>query len=184
MAGPEWILTASHCTVGVNLTGILVSLGVHNYTNLDEPNRVELQAIDKIEHENFAPTNKTLANDIALVKIDPPSDLIKPGVIDVIQLPEAGEDPPPGTTVTITGWGKTSDQVTPMSNLMKVDVPVMSFDECRKLMNIDDDAICISTKGKKGACQVRCKTIWVVLPNKHLTFFAPGGLRWSHELGP
>ncbi|CAK1551976.1 unnamed protein product [Leptosia nina] len=64
---------------------------------------------------------------------------------------------PAGQNVTVTGWGATSENGPTSENLMAVQVPVVSNDDCRKTYGtraITDRMFCAGTpEGGKDSCQ-------------------------------
>merc|ERR1739842_270535 len=78
-------------------------------------------------------------------------------VIDSISLPYDGEEYDAGTLCTVSGWGTTSSGGSLARPLMKVDVPVVSDDDCRGAYgqsDITDSMICAGLEaGGKDSCQ-------------------------------
>merc|ERR1712151_67516 len=78
-------------------------------------------------------------------------------VIGKIGLPYDGEEYSAGTTCTVSGWGTTSEGGSLAKVLMKVDVPVVSDDDCRGSYGqseIADSMICAGLDaGGKDSCQ-------------------------------
>merc|ERR1719277_2707010 len=68
-----------------------------------------------------------------------------------------GEEYTAGTTCTVSGWGTTSEGGSLAKVLMKVDVPVVSDDDCRGSYGQDeiaDSMICAGLDaGGKDSCQ-------------------------------
>merc|ERR1712064_52062 len=77
--------------------------------------------------------------------------------IGTISLPYDGEEYSAGTMCTVSGWGTTSEGGSLASVLMKVDVPVVSDDDCRDSYgqnDIADSMICAGLdEGGKDSCQ-------------------------------
>merc|ERR1712222_1560 len=61
-------------------------------------------------------------------------------VIDTISIPSSGQEYPSGHICTVSGWGTTSEGGSLASTLMKVDVPVVSDDDCRDSYGQNDIA--------------------------------------------
>merc|ERR1712098_822095 len=78
-------------------------------------------------------------------------------VIGKIGLPYDGEEYSAGTTCTVSGWGTTSEGGSLAKVLMKVDVQVVSDDDCRGSYGqseIADSMICAGLDaGGKDSCQ-------------------------------
>ena len=77
--------------------------------------------------------------------------------IDAIALPTSGEEYDDGTSCTVTGWGTTSEGGSLGRVLQKVDVPVVSDDDCRGSYGVNDildSMICAGLpQGGKDSCQ-------------------------------
>merc|ERR1711992_508838 len=92
-----------------------------------------------------------------LYEDDPDQADFGSSVIDSIRLPSDGEEYDAGTTCTVSGWGTTSEDGSLAKVLMKVDVPVVSDDDCRDSYgqnDIADSMICAGLDaGGKDSCQ-------------------------------
>ena len=77
--------------------------------------------------------------------------------LDIIKaVPLAAVSPATGTTVTVSGWGKTSDNSGVADVLHYVSVPTISNEECDVYGGIMwEGMICTSGAGGKGSCNVR-----------------------------
>ena len=77
--------------------------------------------------------------------------------IGAIDIPPSMNEYAEGTTCTVSGWGTTSEGGSLARNLMKVDVPVVSDDNCRDAYgqnDIPDSMICAGLdQGGKDSCQ-------------------------------
>jgi secreted trypsin-like serine protease len=94
----EWILTSGQCVYGIITADI-----VAGSTNLSSPDSTTIAAVESIVHENY--NSQYYTNDVGLLRLKTPlifNDYIKP-----IALSE--QEVPPNVTVTISGWGLTSD---------------------------------------------------------------------------
>merc|ERR1719348_2967541 len=78
-------------------------------------------------------------------------------VIGKIGLPSDGQEYPSGHMCTVSGWGTTSEGGSLARQLMKVDVPVVSDDDCRDAYGQSEIAasmICAGLDaGGKDSCQ-------------------------------
>ena len=76
---------------------------------------------------------------------------------DIIKaVPLAAESPPTGTTVTVSGWGKTCDTCGVASKLHFVSVPTISNEDCDVYGGIMwEGMICTSGENGMGSCNVR-----------------------------
>jgi secreted trypsin-like serine protease len=135
-----WILTAGHCVQGA--TSFTITLGSTTLTGTD-PDRVVLTATEYIQHENYS--SLSLANDIALIPLKQTvtvNDNIQP-----IALPSSPLDD--GSTVTVSGWGLTSDGGDGASNdLNYVDLVTIPDNDCREVFgSIGDGVVCAQGQG-------------------------------------
>nr|CAD7586767.1 unnamed protein product [Timema genevievae] len=94
--------------------------------------------------------------DIALLKVDPPFRLNEK--IYPIRLPEAGVELSEGATVTVTGWGATSENGSATSNLQRVDLTVITPQQCEESLSpigIHEETMLCTwfPGGGKDACQ-------------------------------
>merc|ERR1719342_1617315 len=81
-----------------------------------------------ILHESY--DSWTISNDICILELADSADLSST-YISTITLPSSGEEYSDGTMCTVTGWGTTSEGGSLGRVLQKVDVPVVSDDDCR-----------------------------------------------------
>lgn len=62
---------------------------------------------------------------------------------------------------TVTGWGRTGESKPPSNEMRKVEVPIISIEDCRKNSGyvptrITDDMMCAGyNSGQKDSCQVK-----------------------------
>ncbi len=122
----EWVLTAAHCTEGIDPQDIEVILGAHNLWNpYENPGvRVTLGVDEKIEHNFY--DSYSYNNDIALLHLAAPAppELIPAALISNSALDDAGQ------LARVMGWGAlySDGPVSPV--LMEVDVPIISNTVC------------------------------------------------------
>lgn len=106
LIAPNWVLTAAHCVMLDGRTALLAgNLNIHYGSNrLDDPNIKEAAVQRIVLHPGYHrdPTQ----NDIALLQLAKPVQRV-PKLVEWIDLPN--RPVPDGTTVTLTGWGKTED---------------------------------------------------------------------------
>ena len=122
-------------------------------------------------HESY--DSWTVENDICMLELEESADFSS-SVIGSISLPSNGEEYSAGTMCTVSGqysrvlackvtvlcagWGTTTEGGSLGRTLMKVDVPVVSDDDCRSSYgqnDIADSMICAGyDQGGKDSCQV------------------------------
>ncbi|XP_065169021.1 brachyurin-like [Atheta coriaria] len=119
----QWILTAAHCVETAE--SIEVVLGAHKIKE-EEDTQIRVVTTEFLHHEDWS--RFTLTNDIALVKLPEPVEFNDN--IQSIGLPsDIGNID--DLTVSVTGWGKDSDEATSVSEVLRIiSVPVMPNDKC------------------------------------------------------
>nr|CBC01181.1 chymotrypsin-like proteinase 6E precursor [Tribolium castaneum] len=146
----KWILTAGHCVK--DATNFKIAVG-SNHFNGDDPSRVVFKTSDYILHEDY--DKYTLANDIGLIPL--PQAVSFNDDIQPIALPSQGLTD--GSTVTVGGWGLTSDDGEEASpELMYVDLVTISNSECSTAydgLDINNRVIC--AKGPGTIVQSTCE---------------------------
>lgn len=114
---PDWVLTAAHCGSPYSI--------VIGRKNLLTTSGEEIRAIYGQIHPDWdAATNE---NDLLLVKLDHAPSY----AASAIPLIAASEDPPPGATVSIAGWGTTSSGgYSGSDDLLTANVEVVTNPSC------------------------------------------------------
>ncbi|XP_066591617.1 transmembrane protease serine 9-like [Prorops nasuta] len=95
----NYVLTAAHCIVDKDPKEIVVIAGVVDYNLRNYTHKVE----KLIHHVKYDPY-KTLANDIALIKVKTPFERVP--TIKSVTLPAKDEVTKSGDKVIISGWGR------------------------------------------------------------------------------
>jgi len=145
---PSWVLTAAHCLDGLTPIQYEIVAGIHNvhFPSIHE----EIRRVDKgIMHPSYNWDDKEF--DIGLIKLNSPLQFSD--YVQSINLTNG--DILEGTVCTTTGWGITEEDGTFLSgNLRKVDVPVVSDEECFKIYAslMRDDMICAGGEDGKDSC--------------------------------
>jgi trypsin len=144
------IITAAHCTVGVNVASLRVRSGSLNWSSGFAIRKVKQVRI----HPNY--NAGTLDNDIALWRLAAP--IIPNGSnIKFAKLPPANTDPGTGTLSITAGWGYTSESsYTIPTQLRRVTIPMVSRSTCNANYGggITTNMICAGLKqGGKDSCQ-------------------------------
>jgi len=152
----NWVMTAGHCCAGQTPAFMhVVAGGIKLNNNEGEEEKRDLDKI--IGHPDY--DSNQLTNDICLLKLKSPlemTDFIQP-----IALPAPMSETEAGTIATVTGWGTTNEGGISLPNtLHKVDVPVVSDEECNKdysssnAPEIAASMICAGLpEGGKDSCQ-------------------------------
>merc|ERR1719373_1385746 len=122
------VITAGHCCDGQSASRLGVRVGSHNL----------------------------FEDDLCMLWLADSADLSS-SVIDTIGIPSSGQEYPSGHMCTVSGWGTTSEGGSLARTLMKVEVPVVSDDDCRDAYgqnDIADSMICAGLDaGGKDSCQ-------------------------------
>merc|ERR1719348_973174 len=135
------VITAAHCCDGEKPKNLAVQVGSYHLNQEDE-GQADIPVATITVHENY--DDWTTSNDICLLTLDGAADMSNPN-IGTIALPEQEEDYEEGTICTVTGWGAVSEGGHLAKKLKKVDVPVVSDENCRKAYGeeeILDSMIC------------------------------------------
>ncbi|NXI59737.1 GRAA protein, partial [Chloroceryle aenea] len=147
----NWVLTAAHCNVDEGK----VTLGAHSQKAKEKEKQV-FEIAEKFPYPCYRPCSKE--NDIMLLQLEKRAKLNK--AVQPIPLPTTDNDPKPGTTCAVAGWGQTHNRRRNLSDtLMEVNVTIISRKICndKKHYNekplITDNMICAgSKKGGKDSC--------------------------------
>ncbi|NXT02137.1 GRAA protein, partial [Jacana jacana] len=180
----DWVLTAAHCKV----EGAKVILGAHSQKAREREKQL-FKIAKQIRHPCYDSESKE--NDIMLVQLHKRAKLTK--AVNVIDLPTSDDDPIPGTTCTVAGWGKTHMNLRKVSDtLREVNVTVIKRQVCNDKKHygnnpvITNKMICAGDKdGGKDSCQgdsggpLRCNNVMTGItafgkPNKCGTADGPG----------
>ncbi|VUC23479.1 unnamed protein product [Clonostachys rosea] len=143
------VLTAAHCSVDQSASSVKVRAG-----SLKWASGGTQVGVSKITvHPDY--DSSTVDNDVAVWKLASP---IESGSnIAYATLPASGSDPEAGSTVTVAGWGLTSESGSTLpASLLKVSVPVVSRSTCRSQYGtsaITDNMFCAGVEeGGKDSC--------------------------------
>ncbi|NXF44236.1 GRAA protein, partial [Oceanites oceanicus] len=145
----NWVLTAAHC----NVEGGKVILGAHSQ-KAREREKQFFQIAKQIRYPWYCVNSKE--NDIMLLQLQKRARLNK--AVQLIPLPTSDDDPKPGTTCTVAGWGQTDDPQSP-DTLREVNITVIRRKTCNDKYHyknnpvITDNMICAGAKnGRKDSC--------------------------------
>ena len=132
---------------------LAVRVGSYNLYE-EDPGQVDIAVSRVVTHDDYDAW--TITNDICLLHLEEEADLSNPN-IGTIPLPPADQDIPEGTMCTVSGWGTTSEGGSLARVLMKVEVPVVSDEDCRDAYgqsDITDSMICAGLpEGGRDWCQ-------------------------------
>ncbi|XP_022124349.2 chymotrypsin-2-like [Pieris rapae] len=144
----EWVLTAAHCTYGIDANQLPIVVGATDLKSGGD--RYKIKKI--IVHEKYS--EEDLTNNVALMKVDGKIKMKKNvRVIELWKEPVAV-----GTTCALTGWGFIDNHGTMPKKLQILLLRSISNKDCNeqlkraKLTPIDDKQLCMRGQNKKGAC--------------------------------
>ncbi|XP_072747982.1 soluble guanylate cyclase 89Db [Anoplolepis gracilipes] len=146
------ILTAAHCLRGFDIKTIKLVL-----MNSDRPSISNNAIVRRIKsatiHENF--NAYSFNNDIAIIEMDEPVSVN--GVVRTACLPEDRNIDYTGAIATAVGWGQTDEKGKPATELRKVNLPILSQEECDQTgyakNRITENMFCSGyLDGKRDAC--------------------------------
>lgn len=148
----KYVLTAAHCIEGASPSQLQVALGIHSQAN--SPSKQVLQVEKIIPHQSY--DGNALKNDIAILKLKTAADArfsrIKLATAAIMNGGAA-----PGKNSTVAGWGTLQSGGNLPDKLQKVDVPIVSLEQCRAGYSQDqihESNVCAGLKaGGKDSCQ-------------------------------
>jgi len=146
------IVTAAHCVSGMAASGLQVYYGT-----LKHASGGTAVAVKTVRgHTGYS--SSTLKNDIAILKLASDINLSSGNAnIGTVGLPAKNSDPASGTTVTVSGWGTTSEGGSIPADLNYVSVPIVARTTCNTNYgsgSIDNGMICAAdANGGKDSCQ-------------------------------
>ncbi|MGB1320989.1 MAG: S1 family peptidase [Vibrio gallaecicus] len=153
--GERYILTAAHCTEGLESQDIDVVVGSSDLSASDvEGSRYAVKHI--YTHESYVSASS--GHDIAVIELSEAASKVAIPLADQF----LRNDLPTGESLTVMGWGNQnnqSDQFVSSSKLHQVNVPLVSQSVCRTASHplyrsIGDDAFCAGfPQGGYDSCQ-------------------------------
>ncbi|XP_076238178.1 soluble guanylate cyclase 89Da [Calliopsis andreniformis] len=144
------VLTAAHCMRYDTKDMKLVLAD-------DRPNSSKNAIIRRVKsvtvHENYH--KYSYNNDIAIIEMDRPVDIN--GIVRTACLPEDKPIDYTGATATVVGWGQTGEREPVSKELRKVNVPILSEEECDQAgyqkNRITENMFCAGyMQGERDAC--------------------------------
>lgn len=145
----KYLLTAAHCTFGLNPKSLSVRVGASHRNKL-----TKILLHDCINHPDYNDGN--VVNDISLLILK--NELKFNKQVAAIALPQLNEKLPEGTLVTISGWGSNGTKIE-QKELQYVNVPIVDTKICKEAYsgyaNIEESMLCAGflNTGGKDSCQ-------------------------------
>ncbi|XP_051498881.1 granzyme A-like [Apus apus] len=160
----NWVLTAAHCDVN----GGKVILGAHSQKKRESEKQV-FKITKQIRYPCYCSNSKE--HDLMLLQLQKRAKINK--AVQLIPLPASEDDPKPGTTCTVAGWGQTNNRERKSSDtLREVNITVISRQICNDNNHyknnpvITHNMICAGAKnGGKDSCSgdsggpLRCNNV-------------------------
>lgn len=107
-------------------------------------------------HEHPQYNSDSYDYDITVLRLA--SSLSFGSAVQPIALPQQGQAFVPGKISRVTGWGATTENGSPASQLQVVEIPLMTTEQCRNsygVENVTERMFCAGyPEGGKDACQV------------------------------
>lgn len=145
----QWVLTAGHCVYNANTFEVILG-ATRAYDN--QNGKITMKIEKALYHPRYNPNN--LNNDVAVIKLISPvqySNYIQP-----IRLPKSSDYLQPNNYVWVSGWGKTSDQQSQITNILNyVQLRTISNQECKNYFNsnlILDNVVCCDGRQIQSTC--------------------------------
>jgi len=148
------VVTAAHCCRANNIAKVTVRVGaVHRQPGTDDTEQ-EVEVAHFNVHEYY--DDRTLENDICVVLLAAPLRLDQ--LVAPVPLPQQDEEVESGEICTVIGWGKLSQGGTMANTLQKVQLPVVSDEDCGSVYGEDrvaESMVCAGgmAEGGKDSCQ-------------------------------
>uniref|UniRef100_A0A8W7PE36 trypsin n=1 Tax=Anopheles coluzzii TaxID=1518534 RepID=A0A8W7PE36_ANOCL len=145
----KWVLTAAHCTDGLQAFTLSVRLGSSRHASSGTVENVARI----VQHPKYNEYNTDY--DYALLELE--SELTFSDVVQPVALPEQDEAVDAGTMTIVSGWGSTKSAAESNAILRAANVPTVGQEECREAYSHDaitDRMLCAGyQQGGKDACQ-------------------------------
>ncbi|XP_021963112.1 trypsin-1 isoform X2 [Folsomia candida] len=153
----KYILTASHCVDGMSARNIEVRVHEEDFSSQTEVDGgTQKLAVEKIIMHPYY-DRKTINNDIALLKLTEHVQL--DNVVVPACLPANNDYSFEGIEGTVAGWGATTEGSGVSSTINKVEVPIISNEDCNSktkyVGKISENMLCAGDieQGGKDSCQ-------------------------------
>jgi len=143
----NWVLTAGHCVSG-KIDKVVI--GLHDQTSTTNAESIGVKRV--IRHPNY--DSETTDYDFALLELAQDSRY-EPIAVNTAEIDIPASSRP--IIATVAGWGATNENSYDLPSLLqKVDVPLISMQNCNKNYNgvITDRMLCAGyDRGGKDSCQ-------------------------------
>ncbi|TVY12542.1 Trypsin [Lachnellula arida] len=152
LVNSKTVITAGHCSVDTSASSVKVRAGTLTWASGGTQVSVSSIILNPDFEEN---SDGVPDNDVAVWHLS--TAIPTSSTIGYATLPAQGEDPAAGTTLTVAGWGTTSEDASTLpAALRKVSVPVISRAACQSeysTADVTDNMFCAGlTAGGKDSC--------------------------------
>jgi secreted trypsin-like serine protease len=151
---PNWVMTAGHCVYGNtnSPSSFKIKAGIFQQSSTSEPDEQIVEIDQIILHPLYV--SSTTSHDVALLKLKTP--ITFGSHVQPVCLPQSdGNYLSSGKSVTVTGWGTTSQGGSISEKLRQVVVPCVDYTTCNKEYSGDimQDVMFCAGVGGKDSCQ-------------------------------
>jgi len=153
----QYVLTASHCVDGMQASQIQVLVHEEDFASQTEVDGgTQRFGVEKIIMHPYY-SRRTVDNDVALLRLADKGVTLDHVVVPAC-LPANNDYDFSGINATVAGWGATAEGSSVSSTLMKVDVPIISNQDCntktKYVGKITENMLCAGLmEGGKDSCQ-------------------------------
>jgi trypsin len=153
---PSWVLTAAHCIAGYAPNDVFVGYGSSNRSDMQM-----VAVATTFVHEKWN-EKASQGNDIALIKLASPLPLVKshPAKLQLVSKQVTRDLIKQGNCTVVSGWGAIREDGPFAATLQRVDLPVISRNNCeQQLRSVDKsfklaaDQFCAGGDAKHDSCQ-------------------------------
>jgi len=146
----SYVLTAAHCSVGLNPNTVRIVCHRHDLDASQASEGAVQRSISRIlVHPSY--NRLTLSNDVALWELATPITNV-----EIVPLDADGDYDAAGVLATVVGWGATREGGAGSDVLREVDVPIITNTQCNQQYGGDITASMVCAgypEGGKDSCQ-------------------------------
>jgi secreted trypsin-like serine protease len=153
------ILTAAHCvdvegsTTTHSAKDFVVASGDSNVNELSSTTQVK--GVAGIRTDPYYTVPPEIKDDVAVLTLNTPLELSEAENAEAIQLVPAGATPAPGTTLSISGYGKEegAEGAQPTGQLYSTTLTAISSDACRNQVKLNSAVLLCAESASSSTCQ-------------------------------
>ncbi len=153
------ILTAAHCvdvegtTVEHPAAAFLVASGASNIN--EPPSTIQVKGVASIRTHPYYTVSPEIKDDVAVLTLDTPLELSEGKDAEPIPLVPAGATPAPGTTLSLSGYGKEAgaESAQPDGKLYSTTLTAISSDACRSQVGLNSAVLLCAESASSSGCQ-------------------------------